>query len=177
VELPALLSLVRRSSREEFVRQFDHPFLVRPRLSVTAYGEDDEFASTDIRHFDGGGDAPDEEARPGAMRYVPLTRNSNSPYTDRITVGRTSNCDVVLKDRSISKLHALFWPAPVVHGWAVSDARSANGTWVNDKRLEPLAREALKPGDHIRLGEVETRFIDAGLLYEMLLRRLPRPVR
>lgn len=112
--------------------------------------------------------------RPAAVRYVPLVRNPQSPYTDRITVGRTANCDVVVNERSVSKLHALFWPHEDLEHWAVSDARSANGTFLGGRRLAPLDRTPIKPGDSLRLGDLEMKFIDPGMLYELLMRRLPR---
>ena len=173
MDTPQLLALARRVSREQFVQQFDHPFLSRPRLSITALGmpSDDEVMTTDVRSFDR---ADSSEIRPAAVRFVPLVRSSRSPYTDRITVGRTANCDVVLQERSVSKLHALFWPSEDLEGWAVSDARSANGTFLNDRKLAPLDRVPIKPGDLLRLGELEVKFIDPGMLYELLLRRLPR---
>jgi len=171
MDLPQLLALARRVTRDEFIRQFDHPFLSRPRLSSTAFGGDEEQVATDVRSYDS---RADEAMRPAAVRFVPLVRNSASPYTDRITVGRTANCDVVLNEKSVSKLHALFWPAADFDHWAVSDARSANGSWLNEKRLAPLDRMPIRPGDLLRFGELEVKFIDPTILYEMLVRRLPR---
>jgi hypothetical protein len=172
MDLPQLLALARRIGRDEFVRKFDHPFLSRPRLTLTAlgHGQDEPGQVTDVRSFDSRGDG----MRPAAVRFVPLVRSAASPYTDRLTVGRTANCDVVLQDRSVSKLHALFWPAPEIAGWGVSDARSANGTWLNEKRLAPLDKVPIKPGDLLRLGLLEVKFIDPSMLYELLVRRLPR---
>jgi len=169
MDTPQLLALARRVSRQQFVQQFDHPFLSRPRLSSTAFGIDDEVVNTDVRPYDSL-----NEMRPAAVRFVPIVRSSRSPYTDRITVGRTANCDIVLQERSVSKLHALFWPAEDLDGWAISDARSANGTFLNERRLAPLDRVPIAPGDLLRLGELEVKFIDPAMLYELLLRRLPR---
>jgi pSer/pThr/pTyr-binding forkhead associated (FHA) protein len=168
MDLPQLLALARRVGREEFVQRFDHPFLSRPRLSFTSFGQDEPGVVTDVRPFDG------DAMRPATVRFVPLVRKESSPYSDRITVGRTANCDVVLQDRSVSKLHALFWPADDLDGWGVSDARSANGTWLNERRLAPLDRMPIKPGDLVRLGQLEVKFIDPSMLYELLVRRLPR---
>src|SRR5262245_1970375 len=142
MDLPELLALARRISRDEFVKRFDHPFLSRPRLTSTAYGADDPEVSTDVRRFD---QPTDDALRPAAARYMPLVRSSASPYTDRITVGRTANCDVVLQDPSVSKLHALFWPHRDLAEWQVSDARSANGTLLNARPLAPLERIPIKP--------------------------------
>jgi FHA domain len=171
MDLPQLLALARRMGRDEFVRRFDHPFLSRPRLTLTSMGQPQDAPAevTDVRSFDGL-----DGLRPASSRFVPLVRCATSPYTDRITVGRTANCDIVLRDPTVSKLHALFWPAPEIAGWAVSDARSANGTWLNEKRLAPLDKMPIKPGDLLKLGNLEVKFIDPSMLYELLLRRLPR---
>jgi len=173
VDLPALLALARRSSRDEFVKHFRHPFLARPRLAETAHGVADDAASTDVGPLDHTPPIGDQ-LRPAAVRYVPIVRNPTSPYTDRITIGRTANCDVVLKDRSVSKLHALLWPHADQTRWAVCDARSANGTFLNSTRLAPLQKVPIRAGDLLRLGLIEMRFVDASLLYDLLLRRLPR---
>ncbi len=64
-----------------------------------------------------------------------------------IVIGRAS-ADTPLTDYTVSRKHAEVRSKG--RGWELSDLRSANGTYLNDKRLERATR--LKDGDQIRLG-------------------------
>jgi FHA domain len=64
-------------------------------------------------------------------------------------VGRDPSCDLVVNDAKCSRRHAVLEAGP--QGIAVRDAGSANGIYVNGKKVE---RASLKDGDLVRLGEV-----------------------
>ena len=64
-----------------------------------------------------------------------------------VPVGRASKA-VPLTDYTVSRKHAEFRPAG--RGWILHDLKSANGTYLNNKRLERPTR--LKDGDQIRMG-------------------------
>lgn len=74
------------------------------------------------------------------------------------TVGRESDNDLVLAGSSLSRRHARFEPGDGATWW-IEDIESANGTWVNSKRLE--GRAALNHGDRIRLAQDDFLFVDA----------------
>ncbi len=69
------------------------------------------------------------------------------PAAPGTTIGR-AGCDIDLTDPDVSRRHA------VVHGidggLAVEDLGSTNGTFVNDARIDGIAR--LEPGDQVRFG-------------------------
>ncbi len=69
------------------------------------------------------------------------------------TFGRTAECQVVLRDASVSRAHARLERGGA--GWRVVDAGSRNGLFVRDERV-PAAD--LDDGDEFRLGEVLLRF-------------------
>lgn len=72
-------------------------------------------------------------------------------------IGRSSSCDVVLPDPSVSGRHAKLTPG--LDGFRIADLGSTNGTLVNG---QPLTGELpLRGGEVLRLG-------DALLLYERL---------
>lgn len=64
-----------------------------------------------------------------------------------LLLGRSSP-DLPLTDYTVSRRHAELRPSG--RGWMLDDLRSANGTYINGKRLERPVR--LKHGDQIRLG-------------------------
>lgn len=64
-----------------------------------------------------------------------------------VLLGRAS-ADLPLTDFTVSRRHAEL--KPTGRGWQLEDLRSANGTYINGKRLERPTR--LKHGDQIRLG-------------------------
>jgi serine/threonine protein kinase len=63
------------------------------------------------------------------------------------TVGRASECDVVIKAAEVSKHHCRILLAP--DGVVVEDLGSSNGTFVNGKQIE---RAALQDGDDLDIG-------------------------
>ena len=65
-----------------------------------------------------------------------------------LVVGRDPSCDLVLNDAKCSRRHAIVEMGP--SGLVVRDNGSANGVFVNGKKVE---RSPLIPGDIIRVGE------------------------
>jgi hypothetical protein len=88
-------------------------------------------------------------------------------FSERVSVGRARNSDVVLRHVSVSKFHAWFARDELNH-YFVADATSRNGTFKNDVQL--VAGEAVRvtSGDLLRFGTVETTFCDAVTLHDAL---------
>ncbi|KFN51143.1 FHA domain-containing protein [Arenimonas composti] len=74
------------------------------------------------------------------------------PVTGPTAIGRAPECDISVQGDEISRRHALVKPTP--DGLAVEDLGSANGTYVNGKRVQ---QAFLGPGDELKLDTV--RFI------------------
>ena len=66
-----------------------------------------------------------------------------------VTIGRSSGCDLLLPDESVSRKHACITPAR--GGWLIRDLDSKNGVKVNTYRVR---EQALCDGDRIDLGSV-----------------------
>src|SRR5947209_4713232 len=64
-------------------------------------------------------------------------------------VGRSSGCDIVIRDPTVSRVHARI--DRTTTGWRIADLDSTNGTRVNGRRIHdsPLA-----PGDELRIAAV-----------------------
>jgi pSer/pThr/pTyr-binding forkhead associated (FHA) protein len=106
---------------------------------------------------------------------LPVVRVPSNPYSDKIAIGRTRNCDVRIEHPSISRLHALLLRASD-GGWAVVDAGSSNGTRLNGGSVEKNSPQRVAFGDIIAFGSVATQFVSPDTLYAALrnLRPLQR---
>ena len=80
------------------------------------------------------------------------TFGRNFALTGSMTIGRQSDCDIPIQAEEISRHHARL--QVTADGVMVEDLGSANGTWINDKRVHT---GMLKPGEELRLDTV--RFI------------------
>ena len=72
-----------------------------------------------------------------------------------LVIGRDPSCDLVLNDNRCSRRHAIVEATP--EGLSVRDAGSANGIYVNGRRME---RSPLQPGDTVRLGATVLTVMD-----------------
>jgi len=68
-------------------------------------------------------------------------------------IGRSNECDIVVENKSVSKLHAEL--AFVEGDWFVKDLGSSNGVLVNGERVEEARLES---GDRLQLGRMDFEF-------------------
>ncbi len=142
-----------RIDDEEF---FSHPFIVVLKSDINLDRDDVGFytdiaSSSHIKNLDEivAGRLLDPESI--AIRVV-SKKAVESPYA-MVTIGRTSNCDIVIPSKVVSKFHAYFIPDPAVPGsYRIADGGSKNGTFLNSNRLLKNAPEAVANGDRIELG-------------------------
>ena len=73
----------------------------------------------------------------------------------RITIGRAEDQDVILPDRSASRMHCVLEQHK--DGWYAVNAGAANGLLVNAEQVE---RQALTTGDLLQIGDTVLRFVD-----------------
>jgi hypothetical protein len=163
-----IVRFARTLSRDQFVERFKGLYL---------------YVSSDPRDMPAGSfqtavtGRPKERAEgagPVAVQVIAIEKAPGNPYPDRVSVGRTGNCDVVLRDPSVSKLHAHF-------RWGqrgqllLVDARSSNGTVVNGVALLPGLEELLESGDVVTFGSVRATLLDGSGVYDALQRVWPDP--
>jgi FHA domain-containing protein len=107
---------------------------------------------------------------PSVTQLVPVKKNPDNPFPDRLTIGRATNCDVVIRFAFVSKVHAhLFVQGDKL---TLRDNKASNGTFHNRKKLEPGSSRSIKLGDTLGFGALELELVDAGRLYQ-LLRAVP----
>jgi hypothetical protein len=100
------------------------------------------------------------------LEIFPLAKKPGASFPDRITIGRTSNNDVVIADPSVSRLHAYIKRSG--EAWSVTDAGSKNGSWLRGITLEPRKESALPASAVLRFGEVDVTFYLARDLFAVL---------
>lgn len=159
-----LTELANKLGSEEFASRFPHLFLVFYE-TVDAVGVS-SFA-TQVISKDAARGRPTSQ-----VRVVPLIKAPNNPYSDRISLGRARNCDVVLRNPSVSKLHAHIRKEP--NGtWVVIDANSHNGTTTDGQRVAASQPIPIKIGEPITFGGMVVRIATASMVYQALLGRPP----
>jgi len=91
---------------------------------------------------------------PDGTREVPLIL---TPGGRRLSVGRGTDNDLYLNDRSVSKIHA----ALVMNREStllVADTGSTNGTFINGRRIAYGEARQIEEGDVVGFGDIEVRF-------------------
>jgi pSer/pThr/pTyr-binding forkhead associated (FHA) protein len=148
-----------------FVQTHGYPFLLADG-AIERPQKPGKTASYDLLQSTGPGTANREK---GTLMLLAV-RKVIGTFPNMITLGRTSNNDIVVPDVSISKFHA--WFQRLGDRVEVGDAGSKNGTAVNGETLPPRGtRVALKSGDRIRFARIEVTFLDAGSAWDAVDRR------
>ena len=74
---------------------------------------------------------------------------------DAITLGRSLDCTIMIKDRAVSRFHIKIEYDPHSNFYIVNDLGSSNGTLLNEK---VITTSALNEGDKIIIGHTVLRF-------------------
>jgi DNA-binding NtrC family response regulator len=82
---------------------------------------------------------------------------------DSITLGRSRSCEVVVPDHSVSRVHAEIRRED--DRYRLLDRESTSGTYLGGSRITDAF---LRPGDELRLGQVEMRFVPRDRQPELL---------
>jgi hypothetical protein len=91
----------------------------------------------------------------GEALAIALSRNPRRPY---LALGHGPECDIVLDDASLSRVHlVLVRVGP--RDWALRNADGSAGTRLNGLLLGAADPRPLASGDRIRAGEVRLTFL------------------
>jgi hypothetical protein len=160
MQTPEWIAEARKLERETFVARHPGWFLVvADRAETIALGFRTQVTS------------PGSSSRPGPAEseVFPIRKAHGNPYPDRISLGRARNCDVVVRQESVSKLHAHFRVQPG-DTMELIDLGSQNGTRINDRKLRDHSPEILAAGDVLAFGSLSALFVDADGLFDVLQR-------
>lgn len=146
--------------REHFLSQHPYPFLVHATGEL--HGLDPE-RRDDLTSDRLVLERPRQALHESMQVAAVVPRDLDS---DRVTIGVSTTCDVLLDDASVSKRHAYFEELDGV--WRIFDADSSAGTQVNNEPLEPGASRVLVSGDRITLGYVEMMFLAPEGFYDLI---------
>jgi len=91
-----------------------------------------------------------------AGRVFPLVKARYAPKGP-ITIGRTSENDVVIPEFSVSRKHCFI--AVVDGGYRITDWGSANGTLVNEHGIGKMTPSHLQGGEILTLGRLMLLFL------------------
>ena len=152
-----------RATREEFAAEFWGYYLLKrpvrrkssesgtstsiPYHTVLAQSNTDPFASE--------------------WAVAPVKKRAGNPYPERISIGRATNCDIVLRVPFISKVHAHILCDPG-GGFRLQDNEAQNSTFCNGRKLQPKVPVAIAAGDQISFGSMDFVLMDAKELYGVL---------
>ena len=80
------------------------------------------------------------------------------PVPGQVTIGRQADCDISVPSEEISRRHAQVRPTP--DGLLVEDLGSANGTFINGKRVQT---GLMRPGEELRLDTIRFMLVAPGM--------------
>lgn len=105
-------------------------------------------------------------------RLYLIAKTPRNPWQSKITIGRASNNDVIVRHPSVSKLHAYFEHPDGIPRTLV-DVGSANGTVVNGHPALPDVPMEVASGTLLQVGDVECELLDAEQLHETIRALFP----
>ncbi len=146
---------IKSLSREEFSASWSTPVLLH-RVQDTAEPRPFKTGVTDPR-------ANRLELEAGlttdpGLAVIRIVKRPDGPFKDRISIGRSRSCDIQVDYPKVSKLHAYFTWNESGSQFFLMDAKSTNGTFVNDHRLTSGQPVILPDRALIRFGRYHFRF-------------------
>jgi ribosomal protein L40E len=124
--------------------------LVRPEESETTMTFTPEEAEEDGLGLPEGIDGPALIVRAGGGRAGETFRLEH----ERITIGRSPDCEIFLDDVTVSRKHAVITKNG--DDFRIEDEGSLNGTFVNKKRVEAAE---LENGDELQIGKYRLTYL------------------
>lgn len=165
-QLDAYIEDCRRFARDQFAAAHPHPWLVIVvREDTSSWWR--SFRTISVSNWNITKSRDDLPVAAGGYRVLKVVKTADNPWRDRISFGRARNNDVVIRDRSVSKLHAHI-SIDERGRVTLRDTGSRNGTRVNGNRVRVKDAVVLVSGDEICFGRFDTTYHDTLAFYDFL---------
>jgi len=162
------LSLVTRMTSVSFCKEERGVYLLKRPSGIPSQGSIPSRISFETMH-----ETVELDPFATEWRIASLKKREGNPYADRISVGRATNCDVVLRVPFISKVQAHILDGP--DGSQLLRPYSGAGvTLINGSKVDSNSPHRLAVGDIISFGSMSFEYVDAARLYEVLSREALR---
>ena len=135
-----------RLSHDSFVRRVDLALRARDHASLARLVADLATPNSLVSALRTGVRGLTERFNPKTTTHPTLSLPNHSRPV--LVVGRRSDCDLVLSDRTVSRVHAAIML--FAGQWVVDDRGSTNGTRVNGRRV--WGATVVAPGDQVSFG-------------------------
>jgi hypothetical protein len=160
VERIDLAQQARAMTRGQFAARYPHGFMVLNAVADTIPpgNAGNSFATQSQPN-------PRLSLVKGDIDTIPIAKNADNPFQAHISIGRARNCDIVVRHRTVSKLHARFrLEGPAL---LLIDAESQNGTFLNGRRLVPNEANPVLYGAQLLFGSVPAKISHADAVYDL----------
>jgi hypothetical protein len=158
------------TKREDFIALHPYAFLIsasgagggtvnKPMSAV----KPTEFRTVTHKEYAAKTDAPSLEL----PLILPLRKGEGRPFPERVSVGRATNCDLVIRDASISKLHGHFRDVTGESAF-FTDAKSSNGTRLDGTLIPPGVATEIRRTMLLSFGRVQLVFMSPSDVYDWL---------
>jgi hypothetical protein len=161
MDLQTIADQARTLTLADFIDRYRGFFLARTEQPIDV----DSGVFTEVRDYE-----HHHSSRPTDWVIVRVAKAITNPDGSAITIGRDRNCDLVLRDETVSSVHAHLLPNEQEGVADLIDQRSKNGTMANGKQLPPERPERIKSGAILRFGHVSCVFLDAKGLYQLAVK-------
>jgi hypothetical protein len=159
------------TKREDFIALHPYAFLISAsgqggaaaNKPMQAAVKPTEFRTVTHKEYVQKAEAPSLEL----PLILPLRKGEGRPFPERISVGRATNCDVVIRDASISKLHGHFRDVTSENAF-FTDAKSSNGTRLDGTLISPGVATEIRRNTLLSFGRVQLMFMSPGDVYDWL---------
>jgi hypothetical protein len=162
------VAVARDKSKDAFLAAYPHAFLLHRKLETPDSGERGFRTATvapAVNELLRAVTSGEIKVSPDVALYdvYPVLKKPDSPWSGRVSVGRTRTNDIAINESAISKLHAYIQGEPP--NVTITDVGSRNGIMINGQKIAANKDAPLKSGDAFALGSVPFVFYDAQAFY------------
>ena len=113
--------------------------------------------------------SPTTESQIFETLVIEIAKHASTAPVNMICLGRAANNDIVIANKTVSKLHTYFVLSAEGDSYQIVDANSTNGTLVNNKRLVAYKNKPLFNRDNIQFGpSIQMVYLTSEGFYDLL---------